>query len=111
VLWALSAPGFQSVNPPERLANLFAGLRTQNYDLSGVAVLEPQLTVLPELDENNVMRLAGYFPSVPLQVNFDLQFAAVEGALAAPRDRSHRRVTHPARAVVRGGCETRAASR
>jgi len=80
VLWGLSAPGFQSANSPERLANLFGGLRAQNYDLSGVAVLEPQLTVLPELDdENNVMRLAGYFPSVPLQVNFNLQFTAVEG--------------------------------
>ena len=42
-------------------------------------MLEPQLTLLPELDSNNVMRLAGYFPSVPFQVNFDLQFAAVEG--------------------------------
>jgi len=79
VLYGLSAPGFQSLNSPERLADIFAGLRAQNYDLSGVAVLEPQLTVLPELDANNVMRIAGYFPSVPLQVNFDLQFAPVAG--------------------------------
>ena len=79
VLYGLSAPGFQSLNQPARLAEIFAGLRAQNFDLSGVAVLEPQLTVLPEADANGVMRLAGYFPSVPLQVNFDLQFAPVEG--------------------------------
>ena len=79
VLYGLGAPGFQSVNPPERLTAIFAGLRGQNYDLSGVAVLEPQLTLLPELDANNVMRLAGYFPSVPLQVNFDLQFVGLDG--------------------------------
>jgi len=52
---------------------------SQTYDLSGVAVLEPQLTILPEVDANGVMRMAGYFPSVPFQVNFDLQFAPVEG--------------------------------
>src|SRR4051812_19579245 len=79
VLHGISAPGFQSVNTTARLSDIFAGLRAQNYDLSGVAVLEPQLTVLPEVDANGVMRMAGFFPSVPLQVNFDLQFAPVEG--------------------------------
>jgi len=42
-------------------------------------VLEPQLNVLPELYSNGVMRMAGFFPSVPMQVHFDLQFKAVEG--------------------------------
>jgi hypothetical protein len=35
--------------------------------------------VLPELYENGVMRMAGFFPSVPMQVSFDLQFMAVKG--------------------------------
>jgi hypothetical protein len=42
-------------------------------------VLEPQLTVLPEVGANGVMLMAGYFPSVPLQVNFELQFTGVDG--------------------------------
>jgi hypothetical protein len=79
VLRDLGAPGFQSANTAARLAEIFANLRAQNLDLSGVAVLEPQLTVLPQSDGRGLMRMAGFFPSVPLQVNFDLLFAPVEG--------------------------------
>ena len=79
VLWAISAPGFQSVNSPERLAQVFANLRAKGFDLSGVAVLEPQLSLLPVLYPNGVMRMAGFFPSVPMQVYFDLQFIGVQG--------------------------------
>lgn len=79
VLYSLSAPGFQSRNSPERLSQIFANLRAKNFDLSGVVVLEPQLSVLPELYSNGVMRMAGFFPSVPMQVYFDLQFMAVQG--------------------------------
>jgi hypothetical protein len=79
VLHGISAPGFQSVNTPERLAQIFANLRAKNFDLSGVVVLEPQLSVMPELYQNGVMRMAGFFPSVPIQVYFDLQFILVQG--------------------------------
>ena len=79
VLYALSAPGFQKVNSPERLSQIFAKLRSQNFDLSGILVLEPQLTILPELYANGTMRMAGFFPSVPMQVYFDLQFTPVQG--------------------------------
>jgi hypothetical protein len=79
VLYALSAPGFQEMNSPERLVQVFKNLRAKNFDLSGVVVLEPQLTVLPEMYSNGVMRMAGFFPSVPMQLYFDLQFKAVEG--------------------------------
>ena len=79
VLYGISAPGFQSVNSPERLSQIFANLRAKNYDLSGVMVLEPQLTVLPSLYSNGVMRMAGFFPSAPMQVSFDLQYMAVQG--------------------------------
>ena len=79
VLREISAPGFQSVNSPEQLSQIFASLRRKNFDLSGVVVLEPQLTVLPELYSNGVMRMAGFFPSVPMQVYFDLQFIPVQG--------------------------------
>ena len=79
VLYAMSAPGFQSVNTPEKLSQIFANLRAKNFDLSGVVVLEPQLSIMPELYQNGVMRMAGFFPSVPMQVYFELQFMPVQG--------------------------------
>jgi hypothetical protein len=47
--------------------------------LSGVAVIDPQLTLLPQIEPNGMMRMAGFFPSVPTQVNFELAFAPVDG--------------------------------
>ena len=79
VLRDLGAPGFQAANTAARLAEIFASQRAQNLDLFGVAVLEPQLTVLPQMVQGGRMRMAGFFPSVPLQVNFELLFEPVEG--------------------------------
>lgn len=79
VLRDLGAPGFQAANTATRLGEIFAGLRNQNLDLSGVAVLDPQLTVLPTVGANGMMRMAGFFPSVPMQINFELLYAPVEG--------------------------------
>jgi hypothetical protein len=78
VLRDLGAPGFQ-VNTDARLAEIFAKERTDNLDLSGVAAIDPQLTVLPEIAPNGMMHLAGLFPSVTSQVNFDLTYAPVNG--------------------------------
>ena len=74
VLRDLGAPGFQNPNNAARLAEIFASHRRENYDLSGVLVLEPQLTLLPQIEANGMMHLAGFFPSVPLQVNFELLY-------------------------------------
>ena len=79
VLRDLGAPGFQAANTATRLGEIFAGLRNQNLDLSGVAVLDPQLTVLPTVGANGMMRMAGFFPSVPMQINFELLYAPVDG--------------------------------
>jgi hypothetical protein len=78
VLRDLGAPGFQS-NTAARLAEIFSTQRRDNIDLSGVVVLEPQLTLLPQLETNGMLRMAGFFPSVPTQVNFELVFAPVNG--------------------------------
>lgn len=78
VLRDLGSPQFQAGNTAARLGDIFASQRAQNLDLSGVAVLDPQLTVLPEIGSNGFMRMAGFFPSVPMQVNFELLFAPVE---------------------------------
>jgi hypothetical protein len=78
VLRDLGAPGFQ-VNTSARLAEIFAKQRSDNLDLSGVAVIDPQLNLLPQIEPNGMMRMAGFFPSVPSQVNFELVFAPVNG--------------------------------
>jgi hypothetical protein len=74
----LGAPSFQ-VNNPARLAEIFAKQRNDNLDFSGVAVIEPQLTLLPQIEANGAMHMAGFFPSVPSQVNFDLSFLPANG--------------------------------
>jgi hypothetical protein len=78
VLRDIGAPGFQS-NSAARLGEIFAKLRNDNLDLSGVAVIDPQLNLLPQIEPNGLMHMAGFFPSVPSQVNFDLSFAPVGG--------------------------------
>jgi hypothetical protein len=78
VLRDLGAPGFQAVNTAARLSEIFASQRNDKLDLSGVAVIDPQLSLLPQIEPNGMMRMAGFFPSVPSQVNFELLFAPVD---------------------------------
>ena len=78
VLRDLGAPGFQ-VNTAARLAEIFAKQREQNLDLSGVAVIDPQLSLLPQIEPNGMMHMAGSFPSIPSPVNFELVFTSVSG--------------------------------
>jgi len=78
VLRDLGAPDFQA-NSAAQLAEIFAQQRRDNIDLSGVAVIDPQLTLLPQIEANGMMRMAGFFPSVPTQVNFELLYAPVGG--------------------------------
>ena len=78
VLRDIGAPGFQS-NTAAQLGEIFAKLRKDNLDLSGVAVIDPQLNLLPQIEANGLLHMAGFFPSVPTQVNFDLAFAPVNG--------------------------------
>jgi hypothetical protein len=78
VLRDLGAPGFQ-VNTAARLAEIFVEERNDKLDLSGVAAIDPQLSLLPQVEANGFMHLAGFFPSVPKQVNFEMIFAPVEG--------------------------------
>jgi hypothetical protein len=79
VLRDLGAPGFQAVNTAAKLGEIFAKLRNDKLDLSGVAAIEPQLSLLPQIEANGMMHMAGFFPSVPSQVNFELIFAPVDG--------------------------------
>jgi hypothetical protein len=79
VLRDLGAPGFQVTNTAARLGEIFANLRRDKIDLSGVAVLDPQLSLLPQIESSGMMHMSGFFPSVPAQVKFELLYAPVEG--------------------------------
>jgi hypothetical protein len=79
VLRDLGAPGFIAANNPARLAEVFANLRRDKVDLAGVLVLEPQLTTMPEITPNGMMHFAGFFPSAPTQLNFEMLYAPVDG--------------------------------
>src|SRR5262245_62221835 len=59
VLRDLGAPGFQAANTAARLSEVFAAQRKDKLDLSGVAVIDPQLSLLPQIEPNGMMRMAG----------------------------------------------------
>jgi hypothetical protein len=77
VLRDLGSPAFQT-NTAARLAEIFAAGPKDNLDFSGIAVIDPQLTLLPQIEANGMMRMAGFFPSVPTQLNFELAYAPVD---------------------------------
>jgi hypothetical protein len=77
VLRDLAAPDFQARNTAADLSQSFSDLRRRNFDLYGAALLSPQLTAVPALDQRGFLRLAGYFPTRPQQINFDLLFQNV----------------------------------
>ena len=78
VLRDMGSPAFAS-NSDARLAEIFAAQRHDGLDLSGVAVIDPQLSLLPVIDKDGIMHMAGIFPSAPVQVNFELAYAPVNG--------------------------------
>lgn len=75
----LAAPGFREANSAARLAEIFAALRQRNLDLSPILLLDPKLVRPPAFMDNGFLRLSGFFPSTPEQVNFDLAFQPVGG--------------------------------
>ena len=75
----LSAPGFQESNSAARLAEVFAELRSQQFDLSPTLLIEPKLFSKPEMSTNGKLRVTGFFPSEPKRVNFDFIFQPVRG--------------------------------
>jgi hypothetical protein len=79
VLRGISAPGFQQANSATQLAGHFEGLKARDLDLAPVSVIDPKLFRPPAIDQQGFLRLTGFFPSKPEQVNFDLAFQFVEG--------------------------------
>jgi hypothetical protein len=77
VLRDLGSPNFQA-NSAAQLGEIFAAQRNQALDFSAIAVLEPQLTLLPQIEPSGMLHMAGFFPSAPLQINFELMFEPVD---------------------------------
>ncbi|MBZ9678655.1 hypothetical protein LB513_23180 [Mesorhizobium sp. ES1-1] len=76
VLRDLGSASFQNKSASD-LAEIFAAQRRQMLDFSAVAALEPQLTLLPQTEPNGMLHMMGFFPSAPLQINFELLFEPV----------------------------------
>jgi hypothetical protein len=75
----LAAPGFQQRNTAADLSVIFADLRRRHFDLFSTALTSPLLSAAPQLDANGMLRLTGYFPTRPLQIDFDLEFQNTNG--------------------------------
>ncbi len=78
VLRALGAPELQKFSP-DQLSQLFAGLRSANIDLSPVAVITPQVLEPPQVTAEGLLRLVGFFPTQPLQIQFEIVFQPING--------------------------------
>jgi len=59
------------------LSQIFSDLRRRNFDLYAAALLAPQLTAVPALDQRGYLHLIGFFPTRPQQIDFDLLFQNV----------------------------------
>ena len=79
VLQDLAAPAFRASNNSVRLAQIFSALRQRQLDLTPVLFFTPKLIAQPQIAPNGLLRLAGYFPTAPERVNFDLIYQIVDG--------------------------------
>jgi hypothetical protein len=79
VLRDLAAPSFREANTAGRLYQIFSNLTEKRIDLAMVAILAPQLSQMPSIDQNKRLHLSGYFPGSPVQLNFELIFEPVNG--------------------------------
>jgi len=74
VLRDLGTPNFQMSNNSARLAESFTALRARKIDISPVMFFNPKFTAPPSMQDGQVLRVTGFFPTTPEQVNFDLAF-------------------------------------
>ena len=79
VLRELGSPQFQASNSTAKLSEVFAQLRKDGLDMSGIVLLKPELSGVNRRD--NQLRLTGYFPSEPLRIMFDAAFIGIGGTM------------------------------
>jgi hypothetical protein len=78
VLRDYASPNFAAVNDPARLSAIFAGLRKQGLNLAPSLVLTPQFTRAELIENSAKLRLSGFVPSRPKQINFDMIFEPLQ---------------------------------
>ena len=76
----LGSPEFQKANTSARLAVIFAPLRARKLNLGPIVLFTPKLAKPAAIDDKDVLRLTGFFPTQPLRVNFNLGYQNIEGA-------------------------------
>jgi hypothetical protein len=74
VLRDMGTASFQMTNSSARLAEVFSTLRVRKIDFGGILFFNPKLTTPPSLQEGQVLRVVGFFPTTPEQVNFELAY-------------------------------------
>ncbi|MGA7328175.1 MAG: hypothetical protein WBX25_27725 [Rhodomicrobium sp.] len=74
VLRDMGTPSFQMTNSSARLAEIFTGIRARKIDLLPILAFNPKLISPPAVQDGQVLRLTGFFPTSPEQVTFDLAF-------------------------------------
>lgn len=79
VLRDLGSSRFKTANSADQLAKIFEGLRKTKFDLSPVLFFTPKLLQPPGLMDNGMLRLTGFFDTVPQRVLFDLLFEDEKG--------------------------------
>jgi hypothetical protein len=79
VLRDMSAPGFQALNDSAKLAQVFAGLRASNTDLSNTLLLAPTYRGPLQFVQRDVIRVQGAFLLRPTSVTFDLVYQWING--------------------------------
>lgn len=78
ILHGIGGPALQQ-HSPDRLAQLFSGIRGSKVDLQPTLVLTPQITQAPAVSSDGILTLVGYFPSQPLQIIFQIGYQPVAG--------------------------------
>lgn len=79
VLRDMGTPVLRESFDQTALAAAFANLRARKIDLSPAYFLSPNLTKKPELNKDNELVLVGFFPTQPLQIQFELRFMQLDG--------------------------------
>lgn len=79
VLRDLGSPRFKEANSVKKLENIFAALRKTKFDLSPVLFFTPQMMAQPAIADDGMLRLTGYFDTVPQRLMFDFLFEDVKG--------------------------------
>ena len=70
----LAAPSLRRANDSAKLAGSFTKLRNRKIDMAPLVDFTPKLVRKPQLTKRGRLRLSGFVPTRPQQINFDMLF-------------------------------------